>query len=301
MESIPEELIIFLTQQNNFEIYTYGDVPIAQTPEEGKFSFESNAVKSFTVLDNPVFQSLPLLKIYQLQLVEQVLRAQGIGVFPIRPLIIGMVALGLLWFMYSYYQAHKEVIKPIIVQVDPYQDFYLALQTPSPADELNGVADGIKFLLTIPGWRPKVVVYSNGTLTAALDSKGAKTSILYDWAEQNGATISVTPEGIFANVKQHFTPRSRPTAIYKINRVIADLVDNISTVFPGNHITLGVFDKKEVYTTVPVTIQIDMASVALLPLISEQIKDLPLVLSNVNLNYEEGTINGTIVLKALGN
>src|SRR5579862_9218133 len=73
-ESIPEELIIFLTQENHFEIYTYGDVTISQTPAEGKFSFESNSVKSFTVLDKPVFPTLPLLKIYRLQLVEPVLK-----------------------------------------------------------------------------------------------------------------------------------------------------------------------------------------------------------------------------------
>src|SRR5580704_8291785 len=68
MDSIPEELIIFLTQQNNFEIYTFGDVPISQEPEAGKFSFETISVKSFTQLDKPVFPTLPLLKIYQLQL-----------------------------------------------------------------------------------------------------------------------------------------------------------------------------------------------------------------------------------------
>ena len=39
LDSIPEELVVFLTQQNNFEICIYGDVPISQTPEIGKFSF----------------------------------------------------------------------------------------------------------------------------------------------------------------------------------------------------------------------------------------------------------------------
>ena len=40
VESIPDELVVFLTQQNNFEIYIYGDVPISATPVDGKFSFE---------------------------------------------------------------------------------------------------------------------------------------------------------------------------------------------------------------------------------------------------------------------
>ena len=32
LEGIAEELVVFLTQHNQFEIYIYGDVPIAQTP-----------------------------------------------------------------------------------------------------------------------------------------------------------------------------------------------------------------------------------------------------------------------------
>src|SRR5689334_4634429 len=95
LDSIPEELIIFLTQQNHFQIYTYGDVPITETPESGKFSFEASSVKSFTILDKPVFPTLNLLKIYQLRLVDQVLKAQGIGVFPTRQLVSVIVVLGL--------------------------------------------------------------------------------------------------------------------------------------------------------------------------------------------------------------
>src|SRR4029079_16909719 len=79
LDSIPEELIIFLTQQNNFEIYIYGDVPISHEPDAGKFSFEASSVKSFEVLKKPIFPTLPLLKMYQLQLVDQVLKAHGIG------------------------------------------------------------------------------------------------------------------------------------------------------------------------------------------------------------------------------
>src|SRR5439155_12402343 len=60
LDSIAEELVIFLTQQNNFEIYLYGDVPISQEPEAGKFSFEAGSVKSFDALSKPVFPTLPL-------------------------------------------------------------------------------------------------------------------------------------------------------------------------------------------------------------------------------------------------
>src|SRR5581483_6511953 len=79
IESIAEELVVFRTQQNNFEIYTYGDVPISQSSEEGKFTLDPSSVHSFQVLDKPVFPTLPLLKSCQLQLVNVALKNQGIG------------------------------------------------------------------------------------------------------------------------------------------------------------------------------------------------------------------------------
>src|SRR4029078_7907890 len=103
LESIPEELIIFLTQQNNFEIYTYGDVPISKDPEAGKFSFEPSSVKSFTELDKPVFPTLPLLKSYQLQLVDPVLKGQGIGIFPTKQLVTGVILVAAGWLAWSYF------------------------------------------------------------------------------------------------------------------------------------------------------------------------------------------------------
>ena len=66
-ENIPEELVVFLTQENQFEIYTYGDVPLSRTPEENKFAFDAKSVKSFNVLDRPLFASVPLLNNYNPQ------------------------------------------------------------------------------------------------------------------------------------------------------------------------------------------------------------------------------------------
>ena len=85
-----------------------------------KFAFESNSVKSFTVLDKPVFSTLPLLKIYQLQLVEPVLKAHGIGVFPVKQVFAGIVVMGLIWMLYSYMTTPRVEVAPVSQpQVNP--------------------------------------------------------------------------------------------------------------------------------------------------------------------------------------
>jgi len=111
-ESIPEELVIFLTQQNNFEIYVYGDVPISEKPEEGKFSFEAASVKSFKKLDEPAFKNLPLLKAYNFQLVDIVIKEQGIGVFPVKEVVIGAIGLVIGWYLISTIFFGKKVEAP---------------------------------------------------------------------------------------------------------------------------------------------------------------------------------------------
>ena len=112
-------------------------MPISQEPESGKFSFEPNSVKSFTVLDKPVFPTLPLLKVYQLQLVDAVLKAQGIGVFPTKQIVGLILLVALAWWGYSYLTAPKlEILQPT-EEVNPYQGYIEALQSADPDQEIS--------------------------------------------------------------------------------------------------------------------------------------------------------------------
>lgn len=300
LDSIPEELVIFLTQQNNFEIYTYGDVPISQTPQEGKFSFEEGAVKSFTVLEDPVFPTLPLLKIYKLQLVDTVLRAQGIGVFPLRQAIIGVGALAALWMAWSYFTAPAEVVVPQEAVVDPYQDYYSILSAPAPDQEVIEFLKAYRTMLTMPGWIMRTVDYTNGSFTASVASNGNSIENLMAWADRNHATVNIKADGIYVGMALGVSPRPIPRKIYTLKLIVARLTDNIAVVYPGNHLQLGEFTNRNVFTDLAITITLDNVSPGLLAMIGEQFKDLPIVLRGMKLTVNEGNLTGSITLEALG-
>lgn len=303
MDIIPEELVIFLTQENNFEIYVYGDVPISETPEEGKFSFEGKSVKSFIVLDKPVFSTLPLLTIYQLRLVEQVLKEHKIGVFPTRQLIFGLVGLGLIWMLYSYLTTPKEeVVAPALkVEESPYKEFVASLHSPAPQTQINSLVNEIKILLTMPGWTIRSIDYANGVLTIGVMSGGSTVQDLFRWAEKNDFPVTVKPEGVFLTKNLTFTSRPDPNRIYPIKEVIGVLNDRLADVYPGNNITLGQFINKGVFTSVPVTITLSAVSLSVLVLIADQLKDLPLVLTSFKVNVDSiNNLTGTMTLDALG-
>jgi len=299
LESISEELIIFLTQQNNFEIYIYGDVPIAQTPTAGKFSFETSAVKTFTVLDNPVFATLPLLKIYQLQLVDPVLKAHGIGVFPIKQILLLVIALGLGWMLYSYITA-PQIEEFVVSKEDPYQAYYNTLLAPAPDQEIQQFLAKFEQLYTMPGWTVKHVDYTRGNLIAKVESGGSKTQTLMDWAGRNQATVDIRTDGMYVSMPVPLINRPQDRTVYVFKEVMAKFIDNLSQVYPGNRIKLDTLEKKINFTSVKLVVNVENVSPFVLVLISKQFKDLPIVILNLALDVDNGSLTGSIVTQVLG-
>ncbi|OGT38242.1 MAG: hypothetical protein A3F12_07270 [Gammaproteobacteria bacterium RIFCSPHIGHO2_12_FULL_38_14] len=303
VESIPEELVIFLTQQNAFEIFVYGDVPISKTPEENKFSFEVDTVKSFTVLEQAVFQKLPLLKIYQLQLVDQVLKAHGIGVMPVKQITVAIVIIALIWLAWSYFSKTKEVVRQIVIptfQADPYAEFYADLTTPAPDQEIGLILSKLNVFSTMPGWIVNSVEYSHSVITVNVTSFGSSIKALSYWATQHGATINIQPAGIFVEMRFSLPNRPHPAKIYNLQEVLTRFVDNIGLVYPGNNLKLDTIVKKQSYLTMKITITLTDTSPVILALIAEQIKDLPLTITKISFAVSNDGLSGTIILEALG-
>ena len=302
LESIPEELVVFLTQENHFDIYIHGEVPISQEPDPEKFSFEPSVVNSFTVLEKPVFATLPLLKVYQLQLVDVVLKAHGIGVFPVKQLVGMMVVVGLLWMLWTYMSsAPQEVAPPPEEVANPYLVYNQLLASPAPNREMELFISKLDLLFTMPGWTPKTVNYANGTLSASVVSGGAKTQSLLEWAKEVNATFSVQTTGIVITMSINPPVRAVPTKIYPVKNVIAVLLDKLVNVYPGNSLQLGEFATQGVFTKATLTISLTSVSPVVLGLIGQQLKDLPLVLKSVSLNVTDGMLAGSIIIDVLGN
>lgn len=302
VDSIPDELIVFQTQNNNFDIYLYGNVPISKSHEEGKFSFDSSSVKSFNVLEKPVFPKLPLVPQFELQPVDYALKKQGIGVFPIKTVLIVIVVLALIWAAYNYFSSYKEVLPTAIVSVaNPYQAYISELSSAAPRLEIQNIQRALLELYAIPGWTPVGVIYKNGIMSTAVKSQGVRTNTLFSWAENHRASIAVKPDGFYVNMTLTVLTRARPTYIYKIEDVLATLTDRLSYILPGNSMTVGESTTKGKFYRTQVTINFSNIVPTTLGLIGQQLINLPVVINNVTLTINVDGISGSIVLTALGN
>lgn len=301
VESIPEELVIFLTQQNNFEIFVHGDVPISEKPTDGKFSFEPSSVKSFKVLDEPVFKNLPLLKAYNFQLVDVVLKEQGIGVFPVKQLVMVVGGLIAAWVLYSMIFGGKEE-EVVEVAENPYEGYVTSLASPAPDQVMSEYVKTVNLFLSAPGWSPATIVYKSNSVDSLMRSSGNDIETIFQWCKKNNLQVKIKAIGIVVSRNINLPSRQKPKQIYKMDEILASIIDNLAKVFPGNNVTLSEGTKGPgVFSSNKLTISVSSASPMVLTLIGEQLKGLPLNVSAISMAMTNESLNGTIDLEVLGN
>lgn len=301
LDAIADELLIFRTQQNNFDIYIYGDVPISQAPESGKFTFDTSSVRSFQQLQEPAFPLLPKVKNFHLQPVNSVLKSQHIGILPIKQMATILIIAIAIWGGWEWLSLYKKEL-PTAFQtyVNPYQVYLDSLTSPSPDKEIQSISNKIQLFYSMPGWTVKSIEYSKGQYRVAVKSDGTKSSLLFDWAKQNGMTVEVATDGFYITATDTFLSRPVPQTINKLSEVIAHLVDRLATILPGNRLQLTPIQDRRSYQETNVTITFNGLTPDTLALLGLQLKNLPLVLNKVSVTMTDGGLSGSIILQALG-
>jgi hypothetical protein len=137
-------------------------------------------------------------------------------------------------------------------------------------------------------------------MKAQVRSSGAKVSMLYGWLEENNAKLQITDQGIFVSMPIVVAKRSTDLTISPLQDVIAELLDRLSNVMPGNSLKLGAIVNHGQFFETELTVNFNDISLETLDLLGEQFSGLPLVLVKLTLTINNGMINGSITLNALG-
>ena len=158
----------------------------------------------------------------------------------------------------------------------------------------------LKIFLTMPGWQPLEINYTNGALAATVVSNGGTLEDLYFWSKSSGAKVEIKREGIVAGMTvSGLRSRPAPTKIYPIDQVISKLVDNIARITPGNKSSITEYTKKGSYTLVRMEFDLDNTSELFIQLIGDQFKGLPIVLQDMKITVgDKGT--GKLSIALLG-
>lgn len=305
--NIPDEFTSLVAGNIQYDIYLYGDVPISETLEVGKFVFDPSNIKSFTQLDKPVFKNLQVDDSLQLQPLEFALRAQKVGKRYNSLIILFFIGLLLatgIWYHFFHRQTPppQAVVTPQPqAPVDPYQGYKAALMTPAPEKQFDEIAATIALAFGIPGWQPTKVTFRNTKYTIQLSSLGGSVIVLNQWAKEHSVNMSLSAQGAFLSLRSHLNNRAVPSTISRLQQVIDVVIDRIDKVTPQHSIMLGNATATGSYKTMSITLQFNGISPGVLTLIGRQFAQLPAQLNSAQINISNGILSGTAQLTVLGN
>lgn len=319
LDGIAEELIVFLTQQNQFAIYTYGDVPISKEPEDGKFCFDPSAVRSFEELSEPVFPLIKPNKNYQLRLVDVVLKAHHIGVFPTAQVVSAIFLILFSYIGYYLYTEYRSAmietfIPPPPPPPNPYSDYQKAMKSPSPRDVIYACLAKMSELSTMPGWVVNDITCSGDNVQATVVTQlGGSLELLNAWLSAHGYSLTITASALQVSQSLSLPNRAMPSVIYPLQSGVIRIMDDIMRINSTNAMNLSLIEEKAARRSKEndvvandkvhhrtMTLKLDNASPFYFGILAERMADMPVVISTMKLTFTKGVAEGLITFDVLG-
>lgn len=308
ISNIPTELasLLLLNTNNPFDIYLYGQLPVSQTPEQGKFCFEGTLLKSFNILPQPLFPTLTVDPSMELLPFKEALRQLNLPSEYTKIVIGGIILLIVLGYLWK--KAHpKEArqLTPLITvsYVDPYKQLEQALSTPAPNLIINQLGDRIDGLLTLPGWQVESLVYQNQMISVTVTPYlASQINLLSNWAYKNNYQLTFGQKNS-VTLSQLITLPKR----YTVNQATSSgrgtytfLYDSLIKLFPNSAVSLVKINNHNVYQEYVISITLNNISNPLLRQISQLFRNQPININQISLNLDGALISGTINFSIFG-
>ncbi|MAZ38673.1 MAG: hypothetical protein CMF49_01000 [Legionellales bacterium] len=305
-----DEFFNLIGDENQYDIYVYGDVPLAETATEEKFAFDAGLVNSFNVLESSAYLTLETdetLKLLPIDKAIDELPRQKSNLFKIAVVLIFLFAIG--YGIWSTLQTKTQISTGITTQPNqtrqvtqnPYAGYIKALQTPAPSEQLRTILARIKTLLTIPGWTPVQMNLKGQSAIFDLQGVGGNTALLMGWVKEKKADLEIKNSKASIIYTLNIPSRTRPTNIYNLRDTVSMLYDALAEIFPESNVSIGKPEKHQVYNSVIIKFSFNDVSMQILALLADELKGFPVVINAFSLNQiDHGMVSGNIELEILG-
>ena len=306
-EKLRTELVPLMTMQESFRVIIYGEVSLSQTETPGKFVLPKNLISSFEIAKEPVFKNLPVSPNIRLLTLLLALKSPLLG-SRISSLAIGvatLAVLGVVWWIYTVSPPTREAPlapKNMAQKVDmAYMDFYAAMRSPSPGEQLDELAHTLEAFYALPGWAAANIRSDGNQYHVLLERHGGSLQWLTQWANVENYSLNLGSAAAEVAVPSQLIPRARPRFLYPLSQVMASLVDELDLLFPDEAVTIS--DPRILGQTKSRTVTINLvdASPDTLVLIGNTLGNhLPLSIAAMNVSVSGGLLNGSVQLSVWG-
>jgi len=208
---------------------------------------------------------------------------------------ISLGVLGAIWYWSSRPEKHTPV------QVNPYQQFELALQTPNPEEQIKMIISKIERVNEIRGWYAGAVSYNGEIAQMPLHSLGGTATDLIMQSQALHMEITFSSEGAILHFPTNLMSRGTPDHIAKSDQIVAIIIDRMMKILPGKSVQVNSTQSNSVFNQTTLTISFKNISSSILDLIGKNLSDLPVVLTLFTASLSNGLYTGNIQLNVVGN
>ena len=280
---------ILAASKEKFNVYVYGDVPLAQTDgydfnESIKLSIREELVNSYNELDSGIVDKLEISAASKLEPINKAISKAGLGGSALLPLlIISLVIIGGLIHFVDDKGGHiKDLAQRIVV--DDYKDYRVELQTPSPLISFRRFLHEVDTVSTISGL---------GFIEASLEEGNVRvTYTIVDGSilaakkelEALGWSVVVGNLKILAVKQLVLNQRIQTNKIYDFNDVVARLTAD--GVAAGIKVSVGQPKSTGKYMFSDYFIEYERGSPDIEQYVQFMLVNMPLKLNNVKVLSE---------------
>jgi hypothetical protein len=289
-ETLNDEVAGLLTESTSrYVIYLYGDVPV---------DFNQAAVKTINKLPQSLFKNLAVDEQFALLHLDQALIEHHLDVIKRKSLLVitTLCLLGLTGFWW-----YAKLQQPLTAQnINPYEQYELALQTPDPGQQIDALMKDMIKLESIQGWYPESFAYNGQSAQVPVRSLGGTATALLTDAQHLGMNVNFSAEGAALNFGTIVNNRATPDRISNSQQVIAVIIDRMMQVLPGKPVQINGTTANQVFSQTAITIAFNNISPAVLQLIGSNLDDLPVRLTSCTANIKNGLFTGDLQLAVVG-
>jgi hypothetical protein len=299
---IKDELTPILADDREYDVYTFGDVPVRDTDTFGDATFKlpKSIVAKFNHLKESVFERLLASPEFELRPLPTILRSKYLrshsAVLVTAALVI---VFGGGWWLFGG-PSTPQTMPTQVSTVPHWQNYEVALMTPSPTKMITELGDKIDQLYLIPGWEAAHITFNGEKYQVDMRSHGGDLWYLTDWAKQHYYDLRITSSGAKLTLESHLKKRSLPQKYPNMQMAAETFMARMKQVLTTGAVHVDSSGQHGGMQVTKFTLDLTELSPDLLDLIGQELEDLPLSLSSVDLRLQNGLIDGKIQLSLWG-
>lgn len=299
---IYDALVPILADDREYEVYTYGDVPVRDTDTFGNATFKlpKKIISKFNHLKVSVFERLTTSPEFELRPLPVMLRSKYLRSHHVAMAIAAtaLVVVGGWWFFGGSTPPQPvDTGVPVLAQL---QSFEVALSSPSPTQLITELGTKIDQLYLIPGWQAARITFNGDKYQVDMHADGGDLWYLTDWAKQHYYDLRITSDGAELTLESHLKKRALPKTYPNMQLAVETFMQRMKHVLATGAVHIDSSGPHGDMQETKFTLDIQELSPDLLDLVGQELGDLPLSLSSIDLRLKDGLIDGKIQLSLWG-